>query len=87
MKRSGCLNRAENLPATFGERVRELRKQQNLTMDDLASITGVSKSTIGRIEKGASVSTDYALLLSDFFGVSLDFLFGRTNHPTKGADT
>ena len=75
------------MSATFGERVRELRKQKKLTIDDLALRTGVSKSTIGRIEKGASVSTNYALLLSDFFGVSLDFLFGRTNHPTKGADS
>ncbi|MBR2732088.1 MAG: helix-turn-helix transcriptional regulator [Clostridia bacterium] len=81
------MHRTEYLPATFGERVRELRKQRKLTMDDLALRTGVSKSTIGRIEKGASVSTDYALLLSDFFGVSLDFLFGRTNHSTKGADS
>ena len=81
------MNRTEYLPAAFGERVRELRKQRKLTMDDLALRAGVSKSTIGRIEKGASVSTDYALLLSDFFGVSLDFLFGRTNHPTKGADS
>ena len=80
------MHRTEYLPATFGERLRELRKQRKLTIDALALRTGVSKSTIGRIEKGASVSTEYALLLSDFFGVSLDFLFGRTNHPTKGAD-
>ncbi len=81
------MNRPEYLPATFGERVRELRRRSKLTMDALAARTGVSKSTIGRIEKGASFSTDYALRLSDFFGVSLDFLFGRSNHPMKGADS
>lgn len=70
---------SEHLPGNISERIRDLRKEHNLTQEQLAEITGVGKSTISRIEKGDSVTDDIALTLAKYFGVSLDYLFGVTD--------
>lgn len=43
-----------NLPiyVLFGKRVRELRKARQLTQQELAELTGLSRSYIGEIEIG-----------------------------------
>lgn len=41
----------------MGNRVREIRQERNLSLDDLARLSGVSKSTISRIEIGESEPT------------------------------
>lgn len=44
----------------FGKRVKEERKRQNITQEQLAECAGVSDDTIKRIEKGESVKLDVA---------------------------
>ncbi len=63
----------------FPQRLRELRKEKNISQSSLGKIVGVSKSTISLYEAGKRQS-DYDILvkLADFFNVSTDYLLGRT---------
>ena len=60
-------------------RLRELRKSRKLTQAEVAKGVNCSAATYSRYEKGSrQPSLDMVLRLADFFGVSLDYLFGRT---------
>lgn len=64
----------------FGEMLRELRDERRLTQTELANMLHISKSAISSYEIGASLPPmERALELADFFGVSLDYLFGRSS--------
>lgn len=41
----------------IGERLKEIRTNRGLTLDDTAKITGVSKPMLGQIERGQSIPT------------------------------
>ncbi len=62
----------------FGTRLRQLRKEKNITQNELAEWLGVTQQAVGKWETGKS-SPDQATLmkLADLFGVSLDSLLGR----------
>lgn len=65
---------------TFGERLRLLRKENNLTQEQLASYFGMKKSRISQYELDKrQADDDFKKQLADFFNVSLDYLLGRTN--------
>lgn len=57
------------------------REQAGLTQSKLATLTNLSGDTIASMENGRRVgSIDTIVLLSKFFGVSVDdFLFGPSN--------
>ncbi len=71
----------------FKDRVVLLRTILKLTQAELADAIGVERSTLSNYEKGRR-EPDYATLnmFADHFGVSTDFLLGRTNElaPPKG---
>ena len=57
-------------------RVREFRKREGLTQEDLAGEMRVSRQTIISIEKGKYIpSLPLALRLAGFFGTSTDTMF------------
>ncbi len=59
----------------MGKRIRLLRKQMNLTQEELAAQVGVSLSFMGHIERGTrQPSLDHLVRLSEKLGVSADFL-------------
>jgi len=64
----------------FSSRIIELRKEAKLTQPELGRIIGASRDDISNLERGFSYNPDYTLLLADFFNVSLDYLFGRTDN-------
>ena len=65
---------------TFGERLKKLRIQNNMTQSNLAKALKVSPSRIGMYESGRrNPDTSMLNILSDFFNVSVDYLMGRTN--------
>ena len=68
---------------TFADRLKELRKQRNITQDELAKNIGLSKSTIGMYEQG-NREPNYEMLetIADHFNVDIDYLVGRTNITT-----
>ena len=47
---------------TCGERVKELRKTLNLTLEEFGNKVGVTKQTISRIENGVNNLTDQMLI-------------------------
>lgn len=61
--------------ATVGPRLRALRRQRETTLADLSSATGISVSTLSRLESGARRPTLELLLpLAKAHGVTLDEL-------------
>ncbi|WP_083465531.1 helix-turn-helix domain-containing protein [Thalassobacillus sp. C254] len=64
----------------FGERLRSLRKEKNITQEGLGKIINVTKVSISGYENGnRTPDTDTLQKLADYFDVSVDFLLGRTN--------
>ena len=60
---------------TIGEKITTLRKQRNMTQDELAEKMGVSSQAVSKWEKDLSIPDLPVLLeLSDFFHISLDDL-------------
>lgn len=60
-------------------RVKELREAKDLSVRALALATGFSHTTIARLEKGErKLSTPQAIALADYFGVSVDYLLGKS---------
>lgn len=63
-------------------KIRELRKQHRLSQTELAKQIHVSQATVTSWETGRADPSSSALnTLADFFGVSSDYLLGRTNEP------
>ncbi len=62
----------------LGYRLRELRKEKNLSQEDLGKILGVTKVSVSGYEKGTRVpSMDVLLNILDVFMVSADYILGR----------
>ena len=60
-----------------GPRLRALRRQRDVTLDELSAQTGISKSTLSRLESGSRRPTLELLLpLARIYGVTLDELVG-----------
>lgn len=49
----------------LGQRIRDVRKQKNMSQEDLADVSGLALSQIGRMERGAINST-----MSSVFAIS-----------------
>ena len=60
----------------FGERLRKLRKEHDLTQGDLAEHIGVVASAIGKYERveNSYPSVEALIKIADFFNVSIDYL-------------
>ena len=62
---------------TLGQRIQELRKQNNLSQEALGEKLGVSRQAISRWEMdGAVPEVDKLIAMSKLFGISLDELLG-----------
>lgn len=63
----------------FGDRLRELREESGMTQEELGKLLSVTKQAVYSYEKGENEPNIDALVkLGDIFGVSLDYLLGRT---------
>ena len=72
---SGMDNDLDQALAAVGPRLRALRRQRETTLADLAAATGISVSTLSRLESGARRPTLELLLpLARAHGVTLDEL-------------
>lgn len=62
---------------TVGPRLRALRKESDITLADLSAATGISESTLSRLESGGRKPTLELLLpLAKLHGIPLDELVG-----------
>ena len=62
------------------ERIRELRKEKKESQRQVAQSTGMTERQYQRLESGENFpGFEYFCALADHFGVSLDYLAGRTD--------
>ena len=70
-------------------KLQELRKNKKLKQSELAAILHVKQNTISNWENGKTeINNTDAIVLADFFGVSVDYLLGRegTKNPPNVYD-
>lgn len=75
-----------NAKLTIQERLKDLRNDRHLTLEQLAEATGLSRSALGNYESNdfKDISPFSIATLAQFYGVSTDYLLGLTeqkNHP------
>lgn len=62
----------------IGDRIIQLRKQQNLSQEELAKKAEVSRTIIGNYERNTNTpSIEVLIKLARVFNVSLDYLIGE----------
>ncbi|NBI09943.1 XRE family transcriptional regulator [Colidextribacter sp. OB.20] len=65
----------------FAVRLRELRQEKHMTQRQMGDLMGITERNYQRWEKGEVNASGTALIfLGDFFGVSADYLLGRTEN-------
>ena len=65
-----------------GERLRQLRDGANLSQMNLGGLNGINQSNLARYENGKAVPPLKLLLwYADYFDVSMDYIFARTDNP------
>lgn len=63
----------------IGERLRKIRKDKNITQEELASILNTTHSTISAYESGkTTILTAFAYEICKRYNISMDYLCGRT---------
>lgn len=69
---------------TISQRIYELRSQKNLSKADLSAALHFAPKAIERFEAGRQTpSKEQQQSIANFFGVSLAYLRGETNDPTR----
>jgi transcriptional regulator with XRE-family HTH domain len=67
----------------LGQRIREFREQTGMSQVALARALGASTNAINMLEAGSirAPHIDRLIAIADLFGVSIDYLVGRTDAP------
>lgn len=66
----------------YQRRLRDLREDHDKTQQDIADILDTSQTMYARYERGANeLPLRHLLKLADYYGVSADYLLGRSNTP------
>jgi len=66
----------------FSERLRSLREGVKLSQAKIARLVGTTQASINRYEKQVGLPPHETLLwYADYFDVSMDYLYGRTDKP------
>ena len=72
--------RYDKIGKGISDRIRELRRKDNMTQEQFAEKIGVTANAISKLECGESkLSIETALSISDVCNVSLDWLFCKRN--------
>ena len=70
----------------IGSRLRELRESAKLTQTKIAEFAMTNQSSINRYESGRTAPPLETLFwYAEFFNVSLDYIFGRSDEPHGGS--
>ena len=66
----------------YGERIKKLRKERKVSQKQLADMLGIGIRGYQHYENEDTEPKIAALIaLADFYGVSIDYLVGRTDAP------
>lgn len=67
----------------FGTVLKQLRKSHNLTQEEFGLRIGLSKAVVSKYENGIGYPTfDMLIKISDYFGVTTDYLLGVAKSKT-----
>jgi transcriptional regulator with XRE-family HTH domain len=66
------------MKSMLGARIRALRKEKNTTQEELGKAIGVTPQAVSNWEVGGTPDAELLPAIADFFGVSVDSLFGKT---------
>lgn len=62
--------------------LKKLRNQAGLTQISLQMKTGIEQALLSKFENGERIPpTETLMVLADFYGVSMDYIMGRTDNP------
>ena len=66
----------------FSERIKDLRLERGMSQAEVGKVIGVKRYSVWGYEKGNNYPEVPGLIaLADYFGVSIDYLVGRTDNP------
>lgn len=66
----------------FHERLKYLRKNNNITQKTISNYLGIHINSYQKYEQGTrEPNFDTLLNIADYFNVSIDYLFARTDNP------
>ena len=66
----------------YQRRIRDLREDHDKTQNEIAALLGTSQTMYARYERGANeMPIRHLLTLADYYGVSTDYILGRSNNP------
>lgn len=72
----------------YYKRIRDLREDSDKTQSELAEYLGTTAQYYGKYEKGErELPFARAIELAEYYGVSLDYLAGKTNVKEVRSDT
>ena len=64
----------------YGEKLKNLREEQDVMQKDLAKLLNISRSMVGRYENEyVIIPLKHLIKICDYFNVSLDYIFNFTN--------
>ena len=62
-------------------RLRDLREDRDLNQTQIAELLYTSQTVYSRYERGyQTIPVEHLIVLADFYGVSVDYILGRTNN-------
>lgn len=68
----------ENAKPILAQRLKELRKEHNLTQQEVADKINISRPAYSQYEIGKKEPRLYTLIaIADFYKISVDYLLGR----------
>ena len=66
----------------YQRRIRDLREDHDKTQSQIAIVLGISQTMYARYERGANeLPIRHLIVLANYYGVSTDYILGRTNNP------
>ena len=66
----------------YQRRIRDLREDHDKTQSQIANVLGISQTMYARYERSANeLPIRHLIVLADYYGVSTDYILGRTNNP------
>ena len=71
----------------IGIQIAKLRKENNITQEELAKKLDVSAQAVSKWENGGSPDLEMLPKIADYFDVSIDYLFGRGQLRTESGFT
>ena len=76
--------RLGELEMYFYQRLRDMREDRELTQSQVAEILGTVREQYNKYERGKQeIPFHHVITLAKFYNVSIDYLAGMTDKPTK----